>query len=63
MLEVQGGALPDQKRQVAVVSAASIGLTMLTGEGWRLTLKPGWVVRRDARHGDLVLKEGGEAPR
>jgi hypothetical protein len=56
VLEVDGGALLDKAMTVAAVSAAGIDPSNLKGEGWKLTLKPGWSVQPGARKGDLVVK-------
>ncbi len=56
VLEVEGGALLDKAMTVAAVSAAGIDPSHLRGDGWRLTLKPGWSVQSGARPGDLAVK-------
>jgi hypothetical protein len=45
---------PDQK--TLTVSGAAIDRAALKGDGWRLTLKPGWTLRPGARTGDLTLE-------
>ena len=40
---------------IAVPAPASTTGTQLKGEGWTLTIAPGWVVRPGARKGDFVL--------
>lgn len=54
-LEVEDGALLDKDMTVAAVSAAGRTSTDLVGNGWRLNLKPGWIVKPGPRKGDLVV--------
>ena len=45
---------PDWSALVVVVPAVSVGSTVI-GDGWTLTLKPGWKIVPDARASDLTL--------
>ena len=63
VLQVDGGALLDQRRKVATVTATGIDRAGLRGDGWRLTLKAGWTVESGQRAGDLIVKQGGDAVR
>jgi hypothetical protein len=56
VLEVDGGALLDKAMTVAAVSAAGFDPSNLKGEGWKLTLKPGWSIEPGPRQGDLMAK-------
>ena len=59
-LVVDGGAAlvhADRKRAVVALPAGSDGLR---GEGWTLSLKPGWKLVPGEREGDLTL--AGPAP-
>ncbi|MBA2679617.1 MAG: hypothetical protein H0U76_14620 [Ktedonobacteraceae bacterium] len=56
-LEVEtGGALVRSEIKQASVTAPSKSSSLTTGEGWRLTLKPGWVVQGGSRPGDYIVK-------
>jgi len=56
VLEVKsGGALFDKTRGMAAVSAPSLDAAYPTGEGWTLTLKPGWSIQPGARPGDYMV--------
>jgi len=56
VIEGKNGALmkPDWSALVVSAPAVSTGNT-ITGDGWTLTLKPGWKIVPDARTGDLRL--------
>ena len=54
-----GGALLDEKMTAARVSAVGFDAAALKGDGWTLTLKPGWTIVPGARSGDLVVKKAG----
>lgn len=55
-LEVEsGGALVWSTGKRATVSARGAATNGLTGEGWKLTLNPGWRTMPGARRGDLTL--------
>ena len=60
VIEGKNGALmkPDWSALVVVAPAVSVGSTV-TGDGWTLTLKPGWKIVPDARTGDLKLAPPG----
>jgi hypothetical protein len=45
---------PDRSR-IIVPATASIDGASLTGDGWTLTLGPGWVIRPAARAGDCAV--------
>jgi hypothetical protein len=53
VLEVDDGAL--LRKGLATVSAAHADVAGLKGDGWTLTLKPGWSLKPGDRHGDLQL--------
>jgi hypothetical protein len=57
-----GGALLDKEMTLAAVPAASFDASTLSGEGWRLTLQPGWTVKPGSRKGDLVVTRVGVDP-
>jgi len=43
---------------LTVPAPATLEGTTLSGDGWRVTLAPGWVVRRGPRAGDFqVVRE------
>ncbi len=55
-LEVEsGGALVASSADRATVTAIGAKLDSFRGEGWALTLKPGWTIRPGLRSGDLVV--------
>jgi len=56
VFEGTNGALikPDWKALVVSAPAVTTGSTV-SGDGWTLTLKPGWKVAPDARSGDFTL--------
>ena len=56
VIEGQNGALmkPDWSALVVSAPAMTTGSTV-TGDGWTLTLKPGWSIAPDARSGDFTL--------
>lgn len=59
-LEVEhGGALVRSKGEEARVSVKGANQTSSEGDGWRLTLKPGWRVQAGSRAGDLVVTCSG----
>lgn len=55
-LSVEQGALLDKAMSVAAV-AAGASADHLTGPGWRLTLKKGWVVVPGDRAGDFAIRQ------
>lgn len=55
VLEVDGAALLNSATGLASVSAAGIDPSRLKGEGWTLSLKPGWTVGPGARAGDFAV--------
>jgi hypothetical protein len=55
VLEVSDGALLDNDWKTVTVSAAHVAPDGLKGDGWTLTLKPGWTVVAGARAGDLEV--------
>ncbi|MGJ4727929.1 hypothetical protein [Luteimonas sp. SDU101] len=60
-LVVEGGAAlvyADRKRASVALSRNGDGLS---GEGWTLTLKPGWKLAPGQRHGDRTLVRTGDA--
>jgi hypothetical protein len=62
-LEVdEGGALVKTGKNVATVSAAHISASSLSGEGWRLTLKPGWTLRPEKRAGNFIVAKETSHP-
>ena len=56
VIEAQNGALmkPDWSALVVSAPAQTTG-SSVTGDGWTLTLKPGWKIVPDARSGDFTL--------
>ena len=56
VLEVDGDARVDQQARIATVSATGIDASGLHGHGWKLTLKPGWIVAPGTRKGDLAVQ-------
>jgi hypothetical protein len=59
-LEVEsGGALVRRNPRIATVTARGADAGGTSGEGWRLTLDPGWTVRPGERAGDLVVTRTG----
>ncbi|HZZ70054.1 MAG TPA: hypothetical protein VFE18_17925 [Phenylobacterium sp.] len=58
-LEVTGGsgALLDKGFGRATVSLAGAAASGLKGDGWSLTLNPGWSVKRGPRPGDMTLSQ------
>jgi hypothetical protein len=55
-LEVDGGAiLIDDATSRATVSVRDASADSLRGNGWSLTLNPGWAVRPAKRRGDVLL--------
>jgi hypothetical protein len=52
----RGGALFDKAEVTAAVPAAGVDPSNPRGDGWRLTLKPGWSVRPGPRKSDLVVE-------
>lgn len=62
-LEVEaGGALVNGDTKVAAVSALGMDAVALRGDGWRLGLKPGWVVKSGSREGDFLVSPVGTSP-
>jgi hypothetical protein len=55
VLEASHGALLSKTFDQVVVSAAGADVKALKGDGWTLTLKPGWVVKPGARPGDFTV--------
>jgi hypothetical protein len=55
VLEVSDGALLDNDWKVVTVSAAHLDPSGLKGDGWSLTLKPGWRIAPGARPGDFEV--------
>ena len=55
VIEVSGGALlsPDRRRLAVPAPRDS---SALSGDGWELTLSPGWSVKRGGRAGDFTLE-------
>ena len=51
----EGGALVRSPDKVATVSARSIDASNLVGDGWKVSLKPGWVVQSGPREGDYQV--------
>jgi hypothetical protein len=59
-LEVEsGGALVRRDPRIATVTARGAQAGSTTGQGWRLTLNPGWAVQAGQRPGDLVVSRAG----
>jgi hypothetical protein len=56
VLEVDHGALVNQDAGVVAVSAKGIAPSHQKGDGWTLTLKPGWAIVPGVRKGDLSAK-------
>lgn len=55
-LEVErGGALVGSESNEATVSAKGANVPEFKGEGWKVTLNPGWAIRPGARVGDLAV--------
>jgi len=54
-LEVDGGALFDKAMKAATVPAGGLAAADRKGDGWRLTLKPGWSLQPGARKGDWIV--------
>ena len=63
ILEVEDGALLDKEAKTVRVSAAGLDPSGLKGPGWRLELKPGWVVSPGARKGDWTVTQTDGARR
>jgi len=63
VLEVDGDALLAKDMSAARVSAAGVAASRLQGQGWKLTLKPGWAVVPGARAGDLLVRQADAAAR
>lgn len=61
VLEVDGDALLAKDMSVARVSAAGVSASHLQGQGWKLTLKPGWSVGPGERAGDLLVRQDAGA--
>lgn len=63
-LEVEhGGALVRRDPFQATVTAVAAEPSGRVGDGWRLTLRPGWTVKAGARAGDRIVEcEGNCAP-
>lgn len=60
-LEVEhGGALVRGAANVATVTAVGAKPSGQSGDGWRLTLSPGWTVRPGKRPGDLAVVRATE---
>jgi hypothetical protein len=59
VLEVANGALLKGDFSGVTVSAAGAGDAPVRGDGWTLTLKPGWRVVGGARPGDFTVKAPG----
>ncbi len=59
VLEVDGGALVNQRTHVATVSATGIDASHLAGSGWRLSLNKGWIVVPGTRKGDMRITRSG----
>ena len=55
VLEANNGALLSKDSADLVVSTAGADLTALKGDGWTLTLQPGWTLKPGGRSGDFVL--------
>ena len=55
VLEVTGGALLKTDFSGVTVSVAGAGEAPLKGDGWTLTLKPGWRVATGSRAGDFTV--------
>lgn len=64
VLEVEsGGALIDKAKTRATVSVVGADASHLKGDGWKLTLNPGWSVGRGSRPGDFaVSRAAGSQP-
>jgi hypothetical protein len=55
-LEVDhGGALVREDPRQATVSAVHADMSSASGDGWKVTLKPGWSIQPGKRPGDLVV--------
>jgi hypothetical protein len=54
VLEADKGALLNKDHSEVTVSAAGADLKALKGDGWSLTLQPGWTVKPGPRKGDWV---------
>jgi hypothetical protein len=52
VLTANNGALIDKDFTVLTVSVAGADLKALKGDGWTLTLNPGWTLKPDVRAGD-----------
>ena len=57
-----GGALMDKRVTVAVVPLNGNDPSHITGNGWHLTLKQGWVVEPGSRDGDFQVIKRGNSP-
>jgi hypothetical protein len=56
VIEGKNGALMKADWSALVVSALAVTTgSALTGDGWTLTLNPGWSIVPDARSGDFTL--------
>jgi len=55
-LEVEnGGALVRDDASKATVLAKGADIAQLKGDGWRLSLNPGWTIQPGARKGDFTV--------
>ena len=61
VIEVSSDALLDKDWKTLTVSAAHVAPGGLSGEGWKLTLNPGWAVIAGARAGDFKVAEAAAA--
>jgi hypothetical protein len=58
----RNGALVQSGNQRATVPLRSGGDNALRGDGWTLTLKPGWKIAAGARAGDSTLVRDADRP-
>lgn len=54
-LEAHDGALMTKDEKAVVISAAGADLKALKGDGWTLTLAPGWTLKPGPRPGDWTV--------
>ncbi|HWE44813.1 MAG TPA: hypothetical protein VG407_02205 [Caulobacteraceae bacterium] len=57
VLDVTGGALLKTDFSGVTVSVAGVGEAPIKGDGWTLTLKPGWRVVAGSRKGDFTVAD------
>ena len=56
-----GGVLMRKQPMVATVSLPGFDRVTLRGEGFVLTLNPGWTIQPGTRKGDLAITQSGQA--